>query len=157
MPGCCIYPWVLGEWKGMIYKMILIALILNILNYFVLFQLMPDISVGVFFLICYIGPLLYNISLYIYSLSKNDNSNNRDLILLPSLTTIAYTVSSLFIVRSGKYEFFMNNKAINTGSVSININDNLFSLSQVVILFILYFGILYITKKIRSSKQDDRS
>ena len=123
----------------MICKMILIALILNALNYFVLFQLMPDIGIGMFFLNCYIVPLLYNVGLYIYSLSKNNDSNNRDLILLPALTTIAYTVSSLFMVRSGKFEFFMNNKAIDTGSINININDNLFSFSQVVILFILYF------------------
>lgn len=134
--------------------MILIAIILNIINYISIFILMPNISVIVFFFNCYIVPGIYNGILYFYCLTRKQRQEKLNLVLLPALSTIAYSISSLLLVKSGKFEVFMKNNTVNTGNVHIKINDNLFSLSQIIYIFILYIALLFIIKKIRGGKND---
>lgn len=115
---------------------------------------MPNINIIVFFINCYIMPAIYNGVLYFYSLNKSTNKENLYLVLFPILSTISYSISSLFISKTGKFELFMEKNEINTGSVHIKINDNLFSISQIIYIFILYFALLFIIKKIRGGKND---
>ncbi len=115
-------------------------------------MLMPNINIITFFLNCYILPGIYNGILYLYCLTKKEKYENLNLVLLPILSTVTYAVSSLFIVRTGKFEAFMKSNMVNTGNIHIKINDNLFSFSQIIYIFLLYFALLYIIKKIRGGK-----
>lgn len=80
---------------------ILIAAVLNILNYGLAYIITPNINIFFLLILLIIIPDFYNVVLY-----KRGSSRKR-ILLLPLMTTTAYAIAGGFIEHSGKWGALM--------------------------------------------------
>ncbi|MDO5649540.1 MAG: Msa family membrane protein [Gallicola sp.] len=132
---------------------LLLAGLLNIINYGAAFLLTPNINILLLLTLFILIPGVYNSLLYIQKPSK------LKFILLPILSGIGYFISGRMIENSGKWQIVAENTNQMSGDLMIQVADSVADPSQIIALLLAQWAVLFIADKLFSkrSRKNDRS
>lgn len=98
-------------------------------------------SILAFIILIYITPALINTVL----ISKENTLSKT---IMPTITTIIYCVFSYIFMNQGTFSSFVSANSKDIGELSIQINNNLLGIGQIIFVFLINFGAIYITNKL---------
>lgn len=125
----------------MMTKKLLLGIGLNLLLFgSVLYT--KNISVLLFLGAIYIGPAVVNL------ISSRLNKYQQPFYVLPLITTFIYGVVSYFLMQRAAFMDFVTMNSRNIGDLSIQINANLLGLGQLLFVFLINFGCIYLSYKL---------
>ena len=121
---------------------IVLSIILNVINFSVLFYLMPKVSVVVFLVFSLVTPIIYNVLLFIKR--KNNFNTWIIMIILSSITTLAYIIFAYLLKVSNILKVFIDYNTMNSGGLVVNIDENIASFSHILFIMLVQLCALFI-------------
>ena len=103
-----------------------------------------------FTIMFYVVPLVINAIFSAIYISKNKITSGK--IVSPILSTINYILLGFISQTSGLWEIFVNKYTVDAEEVNISIASSMITLSQIVFVVFLYFGINYLITTILIKK-----
>lgn len=135
---------------------IFLSILLNLADFALLYYLMPDVSVVIFLIFSLLTPIIYNV---ILSLKTKDNTSNwLVMIIFSGITALAYSAFAYALSMSGNLTGFIEYNTMNSGSLVVNIDENITALSHIMFIMLVQFCTLFIVKTIiaRRNNNDQR-
>lgn len=132
------------------------SIVLNLVCFALVCYLMPEMSVMSFMFMVLVVPLIYN--WFICVKVKSNMKKEIKITLLSVVTAVSYYVSGAVLEKTEKIAAFISQNEFNTGTIVINISEDMFSVSQLVFILILQFFVLYFVSCLSDrGKKNDRS
>lgn len=124
-------------------------IILSIVSTAIIFGLgiytLPNINLVIFVLIAYVLPVVAN--LIIHSTLKNKSlSFTASAAIMAGITTAGYYIFGRLLMNSPYFEDFIASGTSQLGELQVSIASNLVSIGQLVFVFLLNFGLLYLVQ-----------
>ena len=104
-----------------------------------------------FTIMFYVVPLVINIIFSVMYIKKNKITSGK--IVSPIFSTIYYLLLGFVSQANGLWNEFVNKYTIDTEEVSVSIASSMITLSQIVFVILLYFGINYLVTMIFIKKE----
>lgn len=124
-------------------KKIIISILANTLLFGTAVLLINKFTLLLFIGLIYIAPLIMNGIVY------NSGNTIKMPWLFSTMSTIGYCIFSyIFMNQVNTFENFITENSKMTGDLSIQIQDNLLNIGQVLFVFIINFGVIYISNKL---------
>lgn len=125
----------------LIYAIYVVAICFNIEN----------INIVSFAIDIYILPIFIN-TIFFILYNKKQTRKKYIKIISPILSTVSYIVIGLFIQENGMWQNFIYKNTYSTDELEVEIVPSLISVSQIIFVLILYFGIGYLINIIISKR-----
>ncbi len=107
-----------------------------------------------FTIMFYVVPLVINSIFSVIYINKSKITSGK--IVSPIFSTINYILLGFVSQTSGLWEIFMNKYTVDTEEVSVSIASSMITLSQIVFVILLYFGINYLVTTILIKKRSEK-
>ena len=118
-----------------------ISICINILMFMITTQFLKYISLGFFICLIYLLPIILNGILTIF-INKKTNINIS--FMFPTISFVTYYLIGFKLSFSSVWHHFVMNYSQSNGDIYIKITENLISVSQLIFVIILYFGVEYL-------------
>lgn len=122
-------------------KKIILALILNIIIFFISAMINTDMNLLLFILMIYVTPIILN---NIINICIGDKSNLIMLALMSLITTVCYFFFSIYFISRDTFVEFIERNQTETGNILIEIDKGFADLNQLLFVFLLNFIFLFI-------------
>lgn len=133
--------------------LILLITLIYLLTTLATIFLLPHMSVPVLLFSLYVLPLIIN---FIGYKLKQLKCKTFLTFLLPTMSLLGYLVFAYVIVKSGTWTNFVNINTFSNSDMSVKVGMNLLSVSQLVFVTLLFYGVSltthFINKKISVNK-----
>lgn len=133
--------------------LILLITLIYLLTTLATIFLLPHMSVPILLLSLYVLPLIINFIGYKLKLLKYKTFLT---FLLPTMSLLGYMVFAYVTVKSGAWTNFVNINTFSNSDMSVKVGMNLLSVSQLVFVTLLFYGVSltthFINKKISVNK-----
>ena len=131
---------------------LLFAVIFNVLCFCLTYVMMPDISPLAFLSMVILVPVIYNVLIYSKT-NKIFNNNIFTIITLTGMTTLSYVLFGVITSMSGAMRLFAQRNAYSDGNISITINENCNSLSNVIFVVLIQLCAMFVVKHMQSRSE----
>lgn len=133
--------------------LILLITLIYLLTTLATIFLLPHMSVPILLLSLYVLPLIIN---FIGYKLKQLKCKTFLTFLLPTMSLLGYMVFAYVTVKSGTWTNFVNINTFSNSDMSVKVGMNLLSVSQLVFVTLLFYGVSltthFINKKISVNK-----
>ena len=133
--------------------LILLITLIYLLTTLATIFLLPHMSVPILLFSLYVLPLIIN---FIGYNLKQLKCKTFLTFLLPTMSLLGYLVFAYVIVKSGTWTNFVNINTFSNSDMSVKVGMNLLSVSQLVFVTLLFYGVSltthFINKKISVNK-----
>lgn len=133
--------------------LILLITLIYLLTTLATIFLLPHMSVPILFFSLYVLPLIIN---FIGYKLKQLKCKTFLTFLLPTMSLLGYLVFAYVTVKSGTWTNFVNINTFSNSDMSVKVGMNLLSVSQLVFVTLLFYGVSltthFINKKISVNK-----
>ena len=133
--------------------LILLITLIYLLTTLTTIFLLPHMSVPILLFSLYVLPLIIN---FIGYKLKQLKCKTFLTFLLPTMSLLGYLVFAYVIVKSGTWTNFVNINTFSNSDMSVKVGMNLLSVSQLVFVTLLFYGVSltthFINKKISVNK-----
>lgn len=103
-------------------------------------------TILLFMLLIYLAPMILNSALY------NAQEVRRKPWLLPLITTAMYCGFSYLFIQQSNFAQFIAENSREVGSVLIRVQGNLLSAGQILFVFLINFGAVFLSSKLARRK-----
>lgn len=124
---------------------LVISLITNFLCFGVTYLMLPKMNALEFVVMVILVPAICN-GLILFKGRLIKNSKTITITFLSILTTIAYIIFGFFSLRSGRIQIFANNNSYYDDNVSVSINENINSVSNIVFVLLIQFSFMALAR-----------
>ncbi|HEO6712703.1 TPA: hypothetical protein VBA94_001899 [Streptococcus agalactiae] len=140
--------------------MLLLSLSIIIYTLLTIFNINEFLSFNplVFLSMVYILPVLINMSIVYFQ--KNKTFKILSAMILPTISSICYSIFAYITLTSGSWEKFVESNSIAKDGFSMEVSSSLFEVNQVVFMLVVYYGSTiiqyFMNKRVANNENGER-
>lgn len=129
-------------------KMLLLAILFNLIAFAILLLMMPDISAVAFLVFVLLIPFVFNSLLYMYMKKTKIKNDWIKISVLSAITGLFYAFFGYYAEHLDKINGFVVRNVYENETIHINIDSNIASISNIIFVVLSQFCVLYIVRMI---------